>query len=85
MKSRVRAPQMNSDEPMVDADRSSVGQRAYYDFIRGLKAIQQLEVMLPSQCCAPCRSMRVQMRAHACQPAAAIPFASFSGAKPHRA
>jgi hypothetical protein len=59
MKSRVRAPQMNSDEPMVDADRSAVGQRAYYDFIRGLKAIQQLEVMLPSQCCAPCRSMRV--------------------------
>jgi hypothetical protein len=55
----VRALQMNSDEPMVDADRSSVGQRAYYDFIRGLKHIQQLEVMLPSQCCAPCRSMRV--------------------------
>lgn len=47
--------QAASDVPMIDADRSSIGARAYWDFVRGLRHIQQLEVMLlrPSLCVLP--------------------------------
>ena len=38
--------QMRTDTPMVDADRSTINKKAYWDFVKGLKKIQQLEVML---------------------------------------
>jgi hypothetical protein len=59
--------QVNSAEPMEEPKRSELGKQAYWDFIKGLKAIQQLEVFLhahPGQqmksaihfrfCCACC-------------------------------
>mmetsp|Transcript_66619 Transcript_66619/g.108099 ORF Transcript_66619/g.108099 Transcript_66619/m.108099 type:complete len:499 (+) Transcript_66619:91-1587(+) len=34
---------VNSDEPMGDPQRGQAGQQAYWDFVKGLKSIQQLE------------------------------------------